>query len=274
MYKLIATDCDRTLIDSKGYMPKENLEILRKLHNMGIYIIIATGRNDILAKDYLDELDIGCPIIGCNGATMCNFYTGENYFIKSISEESLNAIFDIFDYYKIGSKIFTTDTCYTDDKKLFTGGMQLITTAYTKKMNYHVNYELVEDMHSVAGLKNVLKAVIINNDIDFVLKIRDEINANVKGVRAVQSNWNCIDINVSGISKGNAVIEYANIKGISPEEIIAFGDSENDISMIKYAGLGIAVDNADENVKQAADQITDTNDNAGVAKALRKIFNI
>lgn len=274
MYKLIATDCDRTLIDSQGYMPKENLEILRNLHNMGIHIIIATGRNDILAKDYLDELDIDCPVIGCNGATMCNFYTGENYFTKSMSEESLNAIFDIFDKYKIGSKIFTNDTCYTDDKKLFTGGMNLITTSYTREVNYHVNYELVENMHNVAGLENVLKAVVINNDIDFVLKIRDEINATVKGVNAVQSNWNCIDINVAGISKGNALLEYAKIVGVNPEDIIAFGDSENDISMIEYAGLGVAVGNAQDNVKAAADIVTDTNDNCGVAKTLKEIFNI
>ncbi len=274
MYKLIATDCDRTLIDSQGYLPKENLDILRKLHKMGIHIIIATGRNDILAKDYLDELNINCPVIGCNGSTMCNFYTGENYFIKSISENSLHAIFDIFDKYKTGSKIFTTDTCYTDDKKLFTGGMNLITTTYTREVKYHVKYELVENMHSVAGLKNVLKAVIINNDVDFVLKIRDEINQNVKGVTAVQSNWNCIDINVSGISKGNAVLEYAKIVGVQPDEIIAFGDSENDISMIKYAGLGVAVANAQDNVKAAADIITDSNDNCGVAKTLKEVFNI
>lgn len=274
MYKLIATDCDKTLIDSQGYMPKENLEVLRKLHNMGIHIILATGRNDILAKDYLDELDINCPVIGCNGSTMCNFYTGENYFIKSISENSLHKIFDIFDKYKIGSKIFTTDKCYTDDKTLFTGGMQLITTTYTREVKYHIDYELVENMHDVANVKNVLKAVVINNDIDFVLKIRDEINQNVEGVRAVKSNWNCIDINVEGVSKGKAVLEYAKILNIKPEEIIAFGDSENDISMIQLAGLGVAVANADDNVKAAADIITDTNNNCGVAKTLKEVFKL
>ena len=84
MYKLIATDCDKTLIDSKGYLPDENRDVLRRLHNMGIHIIVATGRSDILAKDYLDELDIDCPVIGCNGASMCNFYTGENFFTKSM----------------------------------------------------------------------------------------------------------------------------------------------------------------------------------------------
>lgn len=274
MYKLIATDCDKTLIDSKGYLPDENRDVLRRLHNMGIHIIVATGRSDILAKDYLDELDIDCPVIGCNGASMCNFYTGENFFTKSMSEESLNSLFDIFNKHKLGSKIFTTDTCYTDDKELFDGGIQIVTTTYTKKMNYSVKYELVEDMHSVARLDDVLKAVVINNDRVSLLKIRDEINEKVKGVTAVQSNWNCIDINVKGISKGSAVAHYAKIKGIKPEEVIAFGDSENDISMIKYAGIGIAVENAEEDVKAAADMVTASNDDCGVAKALYKIFNL
>ena len=75
MYKLIATDCDGTILNSKGYLPKEIIDTFKVLHNKGIHILLATGRNDILAKDYLDELDIDCPVAGCNGATLLNFYT-------------------------------------------------------------------------------------------------------------------------------------------------------------------------------------------------------
>ena len=76
------------------------------------------------------------------------------------------------------------------------------------------------------------------------------------------------------MSKGNAILEYAQIIGVKPDEIIAFGDSENDISMLKTAGLGIAVGNADDCVKASANKVIDTNDNFGVAKFLREIYNI
>ena len=78
MYKLIATDCDGTILNSKGYLPKEIINTFKVLHNKGIHILLATGRNDILAKDYLDELDIDCPVAGCNGATLLNFYTNKH----------------------------------------------------------------------------------------------------------------------------------------------------------------------------------------------------
>lgn len=272
MYKLIATDCDGTILNSQGYLPREIIDTFRALHNKGIHIIIATGRSDILAKDYLDELDINCPVIGCNGATLANFYTNKNYFINAMDSRSLDKLFDMCDSLNIAVKIFTPDTCYTSDKKLYEGGINLITTKYTRKMKYSINYELVDNMHSVSSLDNVIKAVIIESDIPKLLSIRDNINENIPDLKAVQSNWNCIDINNKSVSKGNSLIKYAEMLNIKPEEIIAFGDSENDVSMIKAAGLGVAVSNAADCVKKAADEIADTNDNFGVAKYLQKLY--
>lgn len=274
MYKLIATDCDGTILNSKGYLPKEIIDTFKVLHNKGIHILLATGRNDILAKDYLDELDIDCPVAGCNGATLLNFYTNKHYFTKSMDKNSLDKIFDMCKDGNIGVKMFTTDTCYTNDRTLYEGGINLITTKYTRKMKYSINYELVKNMHDVSGVDNVVKAVVIEQDIPKLLKIRDSINANIPSVKAVQSNWNCIDINSKSVSKGNAILEYAQIIGVKPDEIIAFGDSENDISMLTTAGLGIAVGNADDWVKASANKVIDTNDNFGVAKFLREIYNI
>lgn len=274
MYKLIVTDCDGTILNSEGFLPQEIINTFRELHNKGIHILIATGRNDILAKDYLDELDINCPIIGCNGATLANFYTGEKYFIKSMDKFSLDKIFDICNEYNTGVKIFTLDTCYTNDETLYRGGINLITTKYKKVMKYSVDYKLVDNMHSISSVNNAVKAVVIDNNIPRLLKLRDIINNNIPTVKAVQSNWNCIDINANAVSKGNAMLEYASQIGVKPNEIIAFGDSENDISMLKAAGLGIAVENAHNCVKDAADKITDSNDNLGVAKFLKDIYNL
>ncbi len=86
----------------------------------------------------------------------------------------------------------------------------------------------------------------------------------------VSSHFDNFEVTGKGVSKGNAVKVLANYYGIDSEQVICIGDSENDLSMIKYAGLGIAMGNADENVKEAAKYITDNNNCDGVAKAIEK----
>lgn len=274
MYKLIATDCDGTILNSEGFLPEEVIDTFKALHKKGIHILPVTGRNDILAKDYLDEMGINCPVSGCNGATLTNFYTNKNYYTKSMSKETLDKIFDICGKENIAVKVFTTDTCYTNDRELYEGGINLIVTKYKKILKNTINYKLIDNIYDASTLSGVVKAVIIQYDIKKLTDIKDKINALVPGVKAVQSNWNCIDINRADVSKGTAVIEYAKAVGVNTDEIIAFGDSENDISMLKAAGLGVAVKNADDSVKSAADKIIDTNDNCGVAKFLKEVFDI
>ena len=83
-----------------------------------------------------------------------------------------------------------------------------------------------------------------------------------------------LEINHQGVSKGRAVKALADYYGIKREEIVCIGDNENDISMIEYAGLGVAMGNAIDQVKALADYITDSNKEEGVSNALKKIFNV
>ena len=83
-----------------------------------------------------------------------------------------------------------------------------------------------------------------------------------------------VEINNRGVSKGRGVKALADYYGFKREEIVCIGDNENDISMIEYAGLGVAMGNAIDEVKELADYITDTNKKNGVAKAIKKIFNV
>lgn len=274
MYKLVATDCDGTILDSEGFLPEEIIRVFRQLKDMGIHILPVTGRNDIIARDYLDELGIGCPVIGCNGATLVNFYTGERFFTKAIYREDVIKFMDICKRFDTPCKIFTTDTQYTNSRKLYEGGINIITVGYKKKMRYSIETIFTEDIYSVADAENIIKCVVVNNDIDFLLSVRDAINSEIPSLKAVQSNWNCIDINRRDVSKGAAVLEYGKMLGIKPEEIIAFGDSENDLSMIEAAGLGVAVGNAHSCLKEKADMVCDTNDNLGVAKVLKEIYKL
>lgn len=274
MYKLIATDCDGTILNSKGHLPQEIVQTFKLLNKMGIHIIVATGRSDILAKDYLDEMNINCPIIGCNGATIRNLYTNTEFFSSYIPKDVLIKVFNIAKNENISLKVFTNDTFYTNNKLFYNGGIELIVTEYTKKLNYCLKKEFVKDIYSISNLPNVTKIVVIENDQNRLSKIKNKINLNIPEITATQSNWNCIDINSSLATKGNAVLAYANMLNIDKKDIIAFGDSENDISMLKAVGFGVAMKNASDIVKKSANYVTDTNDNFGVAQYLKHIYNI
>ena len=79
-----------------------------------------------------------------------------------------------------------------------------------------------------------------------------------------------IEINAAGVNKGKGLLELGGILGISREEIMAFGDGDNDIAMLREVGFGVAMENADEEVKAVADYVTGSNDEDGVAKAIAR----
>lgn len=104
-----------------------------------------------------------------------------------------------------------------------------------------------------------------------MIKIKDEINK-LNSVDCFASGDHSLEINYKDVSKGNAIKSLLDKYNIKEEELVCIGDNENDISMIKLAGLGIAMGNAISEVKNIADYITDTNKRDGVAKAIEKFI--
>lgn len=122
--------------------------------------------------------------------------------------------------------------------------------------------------------KDILKFVIIEEKNPSILdEIRKELRK-VQGIKITSSWPNNIEVMNEGVDKGNAVKILAEKMNIDREDIIAFGDNYNDIEMIKFAGLGVAMGNAEEFIKQEADYVTDTNQDSGVAKAIYKFLEL
>ena len=121
---------------------------------------------------------------------------------------------------------------------------------------------------------SMAKCIALSTNTKKVIEARAKIEK-LSNVVTFASGGHSLEINCKGVSKGNAVKVLAKKFGINREEVICIGDNENDISMIEFAGLGIAMGNAIDKVKDAADYITDTNKNNGVGKAIEKfILNI
>lgn len=271
-YKLVAIDCDNTLLDSKGHIPAENKETIRFLKSKGIEFIIATGRNDILVTDYVRELDINAPVIGCNGASIRNLNENKTLDLKTIPKESLKLIFQYCNENKIPFKAFSMEKGFSNDKNSIEEVIKQILAQYTKILSVSMDYEYVENTDYLIEHEKLVKVVLVNDDPKYIKKYQEEIKC-TKGIYICRSARNCLDIGAFGASKGNALKSYAKMLGVDLKDTVAFGDSENDLSMIQYAGMGVAMANGEEIVKSAADMVTLSNDECGVANALKKIFS-
>jgi len=138
-----------------------------------------------------------------------------------------------------------------------------------KRVNFVINENLEEAIENYEG--NILKAIIIErgDNKEKLWAAKEEIKDIFKdNLHVVSSGKDNFEVMVGSVSKGNAVAYLADMLSVAQEEIMCIGDSENDLSMINYAGTGVAMGNGLDIVKEAADFVTDTNDNSGVAKAI------
>lgn len=268
-YKMVVCDCDFTLIDSKGYLPKDNIAAVQKIMAMGIRFVIATGRNDLLVKDYADEIGGDINIIGCNGATIRNLNSGITYRKELIPKNSLKIILDYLDNHNLGYKAYTIDQCFAVRLDLSQKIKKITGNDYENKKDFPT-----EEIYNSGILLNkpVLKVLVVEKR-DVLKKIQQNL-INTPNVNVVLSGAVCLDFISSKASKGDALVSLAAQMNIKPNEIIGFGDSENDMSFLSRVGLSVCMGNGDDAVKMLCSTQTKTNDEAGVAFKLNEIFDL
>lgn len=270
-YKLICIDVDGTLLNTKHKITKGTKEILLKAHGRGIHIVISTGRMYTDAEYYSNLIGVKSPVIASNGAFIKE-KDHDKVIYKNILGESLSlTLLEVFRKHQIKPYFCTPHKFYygTILFKLFYFAAKLLGTRSNKlDMEYVFSWSKWQQVLRQEK-DNIVKSEIIYRDGSLIQELRNELSQ-LTELEIVDSSRYNIEITRKGVSKGKAVERLAALYGVKREEVIAIGDSENDISMIEYAGLGIAMGNASERVKEKADYITDSNDNEGVAKAIYK----
>ncbi len=269
-YKLFVTDMDGTLLNSKSELSEENKRALLSLHERGIHLAIATGRIFTTAKVYAKHLGIVTPIICSNGAIAKNLENGKTIYSNPMDKETCMKVVDICKENNIDFYFYSEDTIFCEhmtDRLLYFSEW-----GKTLDEEDRIKLEIVNDSKKIIEKETIYKFGIQDDDIDLLNKVGEIINNSLE-VSTFKSWSNLLDIMNKGVSKANAVDSLAKSLGIKREEVVTIGDNENDMSMIEYAGVGIAMGNAIDMVKEVADYITDTNDNNGVAKAIDKFFD-
>lgn len=274
IYKLLCTDMDGTLLSKHHEISKENIEAVKKASAKGVKIAVCTGRLHSSAFYYASLLEVKTPVISSNGAFIREKDEDKIIYKSILKKEHCSKILEVCRNHGLNVSFHTPNTVFAEtelfsaknykdfNKKLPEEGK--IKIEILPKGTLEEIFDKYED--------DIVKAIVIEDEKLIELKKAKEELKSLGGLEVVSSFPNNFEIMSEGVSKGRAVEILAKAYGIKREEIICIGDNENDISMLQYAGLGIAMGNASEEAKKAADYVTDTNLNNGVAKAIEKFI--
>lgn len=273
-YQLICIDLDGTLLDHKRRVNPRTIEALQKVHQQGVHIVISTGRLYSDAEHFSNLIGVDSPIIASNGGIIRGTGERNSIYKNTFDEKLINSLFDLTIKYNQRLSVYTTDTMYIGTFKIFKIiFFERIMNKGIKstKLRYIISQK---HFHRIINKKRdqVLKCEIFDYNLELLEKTREALKG-IEGIEIVSSADFCIEITKKGVSKGHAVKLLAEHYNIKREAIMAIGDSENDLTMIEFANMGVAMGNASNLLKERANYITDTNDELGVVKAIEALFS-
>ncbi len=268
MYKLAVFDMDGTVLNSKHEISKENKAAFTFLHNLGVKIVIATGRPQELLKKYTNELQFDEYTITCNGSVIS--HPIKNHYLREhvIDKETVIGIIDMCEANNYDYLVYTREAVVSKDNERLRMFKKI--GAHYKEEDKAVLIE-TEDADYIKNNFAPNKILIMVDDPKRYLEMQEKLKVFSK-IESAQSWAGALDISPLGDNKGSAVKELCEYYQLTSNDVIAFGDQLNDVPMFEFAAFGVAMGNAINEVKVKADYITDTNDNNGVAKAIYKFF--
>lgn len=265
-YKLVAVDIDGTLLDSKGNLSLNTIEVINEGIKKGMIFTISTGRPIQGVRPLIEKLEIGMdmPLITYNGAMLIMANSGDVLFEQDLNPEDASNIINL-------GKQFGTLTMVWSNNKLYAS--ELGEKAFKYSSITGVNPILLEDENKIvtSGITKILwydHVEVINRYIRQI-QLGRYLSANVNYHTSQPYFLEFVHIDAS---KAKAMGKLGEYYGIEQKEMIAIGDGLNDLSMIEYVGLGVAMSNANNTVIERADYITLSNDEDGVAHVIRKFI--
>ena len=264
--RVIATDMDGTLLDPKGQLDLPRLEkILDKLDQCDIRFVIATGNEVHRMRQLLGHLAERVVLVVANGARI--FENNELIQAQTWDDAIVDRALAHFKGRECQDQFVVTamNGGFVKEGTVFTELDKFMTPEMIEKLYQRMNFVDEFDPNLFGGVLK-MSMVVGEERLDSVLQ---EVNDLFDGrVRAVSSGYGCIDILQDGIHKAWGLVELLKRWNLKPEQIMAFGDSENDIEMLELAGISYAMENAEEAVKRVATKVAPANSQAGVYQVL------
>ena len=263
LYKLVALDMDGTMLNEKRMLNDRVKYSIKKVREMGVKVILVSGRGYSAIRNFVEELELDEVVVSLNGAVATDC-TGEKLiFSENIDKDVCKNMLHLCEQMDVPTMLFV-------DKNV-----------YVEKMNKGTEFFVNHDKAEVIPVGR-LSAFYDDQPVGKLLMTEENSRLVTLRDRSKQQFGDRLTVTFSlpyyleayspYIDKGVILEKVGLYYGIKKEEIIAMGDGENDIPMIEYAGLGIAMENAVDSLKAKADYITSTNVQDGVAEALEKFI--
>lgn len=238
-YRMLAVDLDGTLLNKESKIEDSTKHWIEKAGEAGVITVFSTGRGLPRVKHFMEELALDAPMVLVNGGEVWRNYSKvhSRYFLEKDYIKQLHQLAVAHDahYWGYNLEDIVGPKAWTDEM-------------------FEVDWLKFGMSHKDGDTMRHLWKTVEDWGI----------------VEVTGKSHHSMEITVKGITKESGLREVCELMGIGMDEVIAVGDGPNDYYMIKAAGLGVAMGNADEEIKQVADVITDTNEQDGVAKVIQK----
>lgn len=265
MYKLIALDIDGTLLKEDRTISKETFNAIQKAKNKGIKIVLSTGRPILGIKKYLKELNLineDDYAIAYNGALVQNTKTGEIICKNPMTLSDLHYLYNLSKKLDVNIHALTDTTCITPKWSKYS---QLESDLNGIPLDI-IDFNKIDENTTIVKIMFIDEPHILDRVVE---QLPQELYNKYTILRSTPYFLEFLN---KKVNKGYGVELLAQTLGIKPEEIICVGDAGNDIHMIQFAGLGVAMGNAFPEVKDIADYVTLSNEEHGVAHVINKFI--
>nr|WP_315177191.1 Cof-type HAD-IIB family hydrolase [uncultured Flavobacterium sp.] len=261
-YKMLVLDMDDTLLNDDHTISNENKVMLSKAKELGVHIVLASGRPTPAMTAYAKELQLdNSYMISYNGAVITDLKEDKVIFEQTLTQGQIHELYDyslkskthIITYVN-GKIVSETDSEYIEIEKNITG------------LEHNKVISFKEEVQSSA-----VKCILLEEP-SYLKEVEKDLKAAMPHLSVSMSKPFFLEVAQNGIDKGASIKFLAEKLNILQSEIIAVGNAGNDLTMIEYAGLGVWVDNVDPELRDKGDFIVASNNNHGVAEVVRRFI--
>ncbi len=288
MYKLVAIDLDGTMLNKYGVITENTKNVIKKVQEKGVEVIIASGRPINSVKNFSKEINSQKYFISGNGAITYDIKNDKILYENILNKNKVLQVIKICEENSIYYNVYTENGIIAKNLNYNTLYYYKENINKSEENKTHIN--IVENIYDYIENRNekILKIMICDGSKtifnSIMKKIREITDIEIldvshmsrkiikQGTEEIALEYFYTEISAKDVDKWNALEKLIELMNITKEEVVTIGDNANDIKMLKNAGLGVAMGESAPYVKECADEVTTSNDNDGVAVILEKMF--